>query len=107
MQYASEKKWDNLEIRIYPGKDCTFVLYEDEGDSYNYEKGAFSRITFSWNEEDGTLTIGDREGEFEGMMKSRRFRIHVVGDGSPSGDTEAARYDRTVRYKGKKITVKL
>ena len=28
VQYTSEKKWDNLEIRIYPGADGEFTLYE-------------------------------------------------------------------------------
>lgn len=48
VQYATEKKWDNLEIRIYEGANGEFTLYEDEGDNYNYEKGAYSTITFNW-----------------------------------------------------------
>ncbi len=39
VQYAAEKPWDSLQIRVYPGADGTFVLYEDEGDGYGYEKG--------------------------------------------------------------------
>lgn len=107
VQYASEKKWDNLEIRIYPGKDCSFTLYEDEGDSYNYEKGAFSTIDFNWNEADRTLTICDREGSFDGMIKSRKFRIIVVDEDTASGDKEPAGFDKTVRYKGKRLAIKL
>ena len=38
VQYSTEKKWDNLTIRIYPGADAEFTLYEDEFDNYNYEK---------------------------------------------------------------------
>ena len=45
VQYATEKKWDNLELRVYPGADGKFTLYEDENDNYNYEKGAYSTIT--------------------------------------------------------------
>lgn len=107
VQYVSEKKWDNLEIRIYPGADAEFVLYEDEGDSYNYEKGAFSRIRFNWDDASRTLTISDREGNFDGMLKNRSFRVIVVGNDSPSGDKEPARFDRKIRYNGKKTTIKL
>lgn len=107
VQYVSEKKWDNLEIRIYPGADAEFVLYEDEGDSYNYEKGAFSLIRFSWDDASRTLTISDREGNFDGMLKNRSFRVIVVGNDSPSGDKEPARFDRKIRYNGKKTTIKL
>lgn len=107
VQYVSEKKWDNLEIRIYPGADAEFVLYEDEGDSYNYEKGAFSRIRFNWDDASRTLTISDRKGNFDGMLKNRSFRVIVVGNDSPSGDKEPARFDRKIRYNGKKTTIKL
>jgi alpha-D-xyloside xylohydrolase len=38
VQYASAKS-DPIELRIYPGADGHFVLYEDEGDNYDYERG--------------------------------------------------------------------
>ena len=80
MQYVGEKAWDNLEIRVYPGADGQFVLYEDEGDSYNYEKGIYTTITFTWNDKAQQLTIGARKGEFPGMLKARRFTV-VLPDG--------------------------
>ena len=80
MQYVGEKAWDNLEIRVYPGADGSFTLYEDEGDSYNYEKGVYSTITFCWNDKARKLTIGARKGEFPGMLKSRQFTV-VMPDG--------------------------
>lgn len=73
-QYSTEKKWDNLEIRIYRGADGEFTLYEDENDNYNYEKGTYSNIKFKWNEAARTLTIANRTGSFPGMIKSRKFR---------------------------------
>ena len=80
MQYVGEKTWDNLEIRVYPGADASFMLYEDEGDSYNYEKGVCTTINFTWNDKARKLTIGARKGEFPGMLKSRRFTV-VLPDG--------------------------
>jgi alpha-D-xyloside xylohydrolase len=80
MQYVGEKTWENLEIRVYPGANGSFVLYEDEGDNYNYEKGVYSTITFSWNDKARKLTIGARKGEFPGMLKSRQFTV-VLPDG--------------------------
>ena len=80
MQYVGEKAWDHLEIRVYPGANGSFVLYEDEGDSYNYEKGVYSTITFFWNDKARQLTIGARKGEFPGMLKSRQFTV-VLPDG--------------------------
>ncbi|MDE5919669.1 MAG: DUF5110 domain-containing protein, partial [Duncaniella sp.] len=80
VQYAMEKPWDNLEIRIYPGADGEFTLYEDEFDNYNYEKGLYSTIGFIWNDKTRTLTIADRQGEYPGMLSTRKFNV-VVCDG--------------------------
>ena len=79
VQYSGEKPWDNLEIRVFPGADGRFVLYEDEGDTYRYEQGACSTIEFSLH--GTTLTVGARSGSFPGMLQQRRFRI-VTPDGA-------------------------
>lgn len=88
VQYSSEKSWDDLEIVVYPGKDASFILYEDEGDNYNYEKGKYTEIPFTWNEKARTLTIGQRSGCYEGMIESRSFRVHI-----PSGPVYRVDYD--------------
>ncbi len=62
VQYSSEKNWDNLEIRVYPGADGDFTLYEDENDNYNYEKGQYSEIAFHWDDKKRILTVSDRKG---------------------------------------------
>ena len=86
VQYATEKKWDNLEIRIYEGADGEFTLYEDENDNYNYEKGVYSTISFNWNDTDKTLTIGKRNGEFPGMLAERTFNIVIVSKNKAKGN---------------------
>lgn len=94
VQYATEKKWDDLEIRVYPGANGTFVLYEDEFDNYNYEKGAYTEIAFLWNDKARKFTIADRKGTYEGMLKNRKFRLVL-----PSGE------EKSILYMGKKITI--
>ncbi len=96
MQYVGEKSWDNLELRVYPGADGEFVLYEDEGDGYNYEKGAYTTISIKWNDRTQTLTIGDRQGQYKDMLQQRRFTV-VTPDGK----------QQTVEYTGKIQSVKL
>jgi alpha-D-xyloside xylohydrolase len=99
VQYAMEKNWDNLEIRVYPGADGSFTLYEDENDNYNYEKGVYATITFHWNDKSGTLSIGERKGSFPGMLTGRTFRVVKAGPGQ--GAVQA------VRYLGKALSVKM
>jgi alpha-D-xyloside xylohydrolase len=105
LQYATEKVADPLEIRIYPGADASFVLYEDENDTYNYEKGQYATIAMNWNEANKTLTLKDRKGEFPGMLKERTFRIVWVTAKNGTG-IEPAKQAKEVRYSGSEITVK-
>jgi alpha-D-xyloside xylohydrolase len=107
VQYATQKKWDDLEIRIYPGADGKFTLYEDENDNYDYQKGIYSTITFTWNDGKKVLTIGDRKGMFPGMLKERKFRIVIVSKNNGVGIENIEKYNDVVNYNGKKITVKL
>ena len=95
VQYATEKPWDNLELRVYAGADGSFVLYEDEFDSYNYELGAYTEIPMTWNNASRQLTIGARKGTYEGMLKNRKFTV-VLQDGSR----------KVVDYNGKRVSVK-
>ncbi|MBR6203302.1 MAG: DUF5110 domain-containing protein, partial [Bacteroidaceae bacterium] len=95
VQYANENKFDNLTLMVYPGADATFTLYEDEGDSYNYEKGQYSTILLTWNDRSQTLTIGQRKGTFTGMPQSRTFTVKVLGG-----------TEKTVTYTGKELKVK-
>lgn len=106
VQYSSEKNWNNLEIRVYPGADGTFTLYEDENDNYNYEKGAYATITFSWNDTKGELTIDERSGSFPGMLKSRKFKVVLVNKNSGIGD-KPLQSGKSIHYIGKKVTVNL
>ncbi len=96
MQYVGEKAWDNLELRVYPGADATFTLYEDEGDNYNYERGVYTTIPMTWNDRTRTLTIGQRKGNYPGMLQSRKFTI-VLPDNT----------SKVVEYQGEPITVKM
>lgn len=94
VQYATEKKWDNLTVKIYPGADSNFVLYKDEFDNYNYEKGDYTEIPFHWNEKSKTLTIDSRKGNFKGMTDKQNFTLIF-----PNGQ------QKTVNYSWKKINI--
>ena len=105
VQYSGEKKWDNLEIRVYPGANGSFTLYEDENDNYNYENGKYSTITFHWNDKIKQLTIADRKGEFVEMLSSRKFKICIVKPGMNTG-MNAGTPTKTITFTGKKQLVK-
>jgi alpha-D-xyloside xylohydrolase len=107
VQYSTEKKWDNLEIRIYEGANGEFTLYEDEGDNYNYEQGQYSTIAFFWDDGKKILTIGDRKGSFPGMLAERRFNIIRVAKNKGAGDIPVLKYEKELTYTGKKVEVKL
>ena len=105
IQYSTEKS-DPIEIRIYPGADGNFTLYEDENDNYNYEKGAYSLITFNWDNAQKTLIIDDRKGAFTGMLKNRTFNIILIGEEKGSGIETCDTPDKVIKYAGNKIVEK-
>lgn len=95
VQYATEKPWDHLELKVYAGANGNFILYEDDFDNYNYEKGAYTEIPISWNNASRKLTIGARKGAYEGMLKNRKFTV-TLQDGT----------QKNVDYNGKAISVR-
>jgi len=107
LQYASEKPADPVTLYIYRGADATFVLYEDEGDNTNYVNGAWSLIPLNWNEEEQTLTIGARTGEFDGMLRNRTFNVISVSPEKPVKLDFDRTPDKTVQYSGDEVIVKL
>jgi len=82
-----------------------FTLYEDENDNYNYEKGVYSTITFTWNNAKKELTINDRKGTYPGMLTDRKFNIVLVGKNKGTGESLSATYDKIVSYFGKKVII--
>ncbi len=107
LQWTGEKPADPVTLFVYAGADGTFTLYEDDGLTYGYEKGAFARIPIRWDDAKGTLTIGKREGAFPGMLAQRTFEVVLVGKGKPVGFSFEPKADRTVRYDGAAVDVEL
>jgi alpha-D-xyloside xylohydrolase len=105
MEWSTEKPADPIELRIYPGADGDFTLYEDENDNYNYKKGAHATIQLHWADAAKTLTIGTREGTFPGMQTEHAFHIVVVGKDHGVGIAESTSVEKSVSYKGAKLTV--
>lgn len=105
VEYSDQRPADPIELRVYAGANGDFTLYEDENDSYDYEKGAYATIPFHWDDASRTLTIGTRQGSFPGMLQSRTFRIVFVGDGHGIGVDPTAQPDQVVHYTGQAITI--
>ena len=106
LQYSTEKPADPIELRVYTGADGSFTLYEDENDTYNYEKGAYATIPFAWDDAAKTLTIGARAGKFPGMLEARTLRIVFVSEGHGTGIDATPQADKTVTYNGAQIIVR-
>ena len=96
----------DLTIFVYAGKNGIFTLYEDENVNYNYEKGSFSTIQFSYNNSDKTLSIGDRKGKFTGMVKDRNFHFVLIDRNNPVGiDTTTMKDLKSIHYTGDKTSI--
>jgi len=106
LQYSTEKPADPIELRIYPGANGSFTLYEDENDNYNYERGIYSTIEFEWDDAQRQLKVANRKGNFPGMLKERVFHVVLVKENHGTGIEITERSDKIVRYYGKEIVIK-
>jgi alpha-D-xyloside xylohydrolase len=97
---------DPIELRVYPGANGDFDLYEDEGDSYRYEQGAHTILPMHWDDATRTLTIGPRQGSYAGMAAGHAFNVVVVTQGHGVGVEPTQAPDKTVRYSGDKTVVR-
>ena len=106
IEYANQTS-DPVEIRIYKGADAQFDWYEDAGDSYKYEEGEYSVIPLTYIENDQTLTIGNRYGDYPGMLANRTFKIVWVEKSYGTGAELPLSCDAEIIYSGSEVKVQL
>jgi len=106
VQYATEKPEAPYEIRVYPGADAKFTIYEDDNETYDYEKGEYATYDLLWDDSAGTLTIGERKGAFSGMTADRQLNIEIAAPDKNAGIETVITPDKTVNYTGKPIILK-
>jgi len=105
VQYADEKPDAPIELRVYPGADGAFTLYDDEGDGYGYETGAHATIPITWNDAKHQLTLGARSGEYPGMARQRSFKAVFVDKKHGAGLDEESKPDQVVTYDGSELRI--
>ena len=96
MQYTNEIENPVFTVTVYDGADGNFILYNDDSETYAYEKGEYEEIAFNWNDGDGILTIEDRNGSYKNMPRERTFDIKLAGKDS-----------QRVVYNGSSVSIKL
>ena len=108
MEWSDEKPAETIDLYVFAGRDGSFTLYEDENTNYNYEKGRYATIPMTWNDHQHTLTIGARNGTFNGMLKNRKFNVILVSPLHAQGlDIDHAVKGKLVKYNGSRVVVKL
>ena len=96
-QYVGEKEDSPLELRIYPGADGHFTLYDDDGLTYRYEQGQRSKVNMAWNDKTGTLTLGARQGTYQNMPSQRQLHVRLLRSQQWS--------EKDVTYNGRSLSV--
>ena len=104
VQYATERPDADYEIRVYPGADGTFTVYEDDNETYNYEKGQYATYDLTWNEAKKTLSIGARKGTYPGLVKARKLNIVLVNPANATAINPATA-TKSVTYTGAPVSL--
>ncbi len=107
MEFATQKPEDTIELRIYPGADGQFTLYEDANNTYNYEKGEYATSVIKWNDRNKELSISATKGNFPGIPGKRVFDVVYVSENNGTGVAESGKFDKVITYNNKAINVKL
>ena len=107
MQWSDEQPAELINLYVYAGRNVQFTLYEDEGTNYNYEKGRYATIDITYDDASRTLTIGKRSGQFDGMLRQRRFNVVYVTKDLPRPLNLENPEGTIVSYSGKAISVRL
>ena len=107
MQWSDEKPAELINLYIYAGQNGTFQLYEDEGTNYNYERGKYATIDISYDDLARTVSFSQRKGQFQGMLKNRRFNIVLMTKDAPKALDLEAPVGKIVEYNGKAVSVNL
>ena len=107
IQYSDEKPADPIRLYVYAGQNGEFRLYEDEGVNYDYEKGQFAVIPFFYNDTAKALTIGERRGEYDGMLEKRTFEIIWMTRENQKGMDFQIIPDAVVEYAGDQVEVRM
>jgi len=107
MEWCDEKPAELINLYIYAGQNGAFQLYEDEGVNYNYEKGKFATIDITYDDADKTVKFGARKGNFNGMLKNRRFNIVLITKDAPKPLNLVDPQGIMVQYNGKEVSVNI
>lgn len=107
VQHTQEQATAPWEIRVYPGADGCYTIYEDEGDNYNYEKGLYATVRLEWDDKKGELTLHKREGNFPGLCTKRLVRVVKVRSSVGCGLDESQDEVKEFLYEGKRKKIKL
>ena len=96
-----------LELHVYSGQNGRFALYEDEGDNYNYEDGAFSIIQIRWENNARRLILEKRTGQYPGMPEQRAFHIVLHGMKPNEAGSVEHHISQQVIYTGEQVEILL
>ena len=107
IQWSDEKPAELINLYVYEGKDAEFLLYEDEGTNYNYEKGKYATINITYSESSKTLTIGARKGSFNGMLQNRRFNVVTISKNHAQALNLENPQGKMIEYNGAEVKVNL
>ena len=79
-QYTSENVDGPLTLVVYPGADGAFTLYEDDGTTFNYQRGEWMKIQMNWNNARRTLSLRLANGSKLLRPQQRKIEVRLAGE---------------------------
>jgi len=94
-QFTEEKSDEPLTLQIYPGSNGEFLLYEDDGKTFDFRRGEWMGIRLQWNDKSRQLTMRLEKGSR--LLTTHKINVRLV----PNKET------RSIVFNGKPLTIQL
>jgi alpha-glucosidase (family GH31 glycosyl hydrolase) len=78
-QYVDEQSESPMTLTVYPGRDGESSWYDDDGKSFDYRRGEWTRVLMTWNDKKRTLSLGLAPGSRPLSAAKGRFEARLAG----------------------------
>ena len=95
-QFTGQAVTEPTALRVYPGADGEFTLYDDDGTSLDYQKNVATWTRIRWNDRGQTLTIEPDPRSKMKLAGTKSFDILLMPEGAR----------KSVIYSGRRVRVK-
>ena len=86
VEYLGARPFDRIILKVYPHGDSEYTMFDDDGETYEYENGGIASTLFESHEKNGgvEIVVNPVQGSFKGMPSEREYSFRIQRDARPA-----------------------